>query len=180
MFLSKKFYNFFQNIVTKLLFENQLTYSKKHWLGSFIWPFVLIFAQHMQSNGNPYFYRFSCHHPLITQLTLDTKIFNICNMETFLIYRFVQKIFELLLFFYPNLKALQLELMHLLSIYYVGGTASFSSCQRSLIKTFQIEDMIALVTKITMIFSSDLLNGQKQLSKKPNILELLGKKVVQF
>jgi len=38
---------------------------------------------------------------------------------------------------------------------------SFSSCQRNLIKTFQIEGMIALITKMTLIFSSDLLNGQK-------------------
>jgi hypothetical protein len=30
-----------------------------------------------------------------------------------------------------------------------------------LIKTFQIEGMIALITKMTLIFSSDLLNGQK-------------------
>ena len=37
----------------------------------------------------------------------------------------------------------------------------FSSCQRNLIKTFQIEGMIALITKMTLIFSSDLLNGQK-------------------
>ena len=43
------------------------------------------------------------------------------------------------------------------------GTAivSFSSCQRNLIKTFQIEGMITLITKMTLIFSSDLLNGQK-------------------
>ena len=38
---------------------------------------------------------------------------------------------------------------------------SFSSCQRNLIKTFQIEGMITLITKTTLIFSSDLLNGQK-------------------
>ena len=43
---------------------------------------------------------------------------------------------------------------------------SFSSCQRNLIKTFQIEGMIALITKMTLIFSLDLLNGQKWLSKK--------------
>ena len=43
---------------------------------------------------------------------------------------------------------------------------SFSSSQRNLIKTFQIGGMIALITKMTLIFSSDLLNGQKQLSKK--------------
>ena len=40
-------------------------------------------------------------------------------------------------------------------------TVSFSSCQRNLIKTFQIEGMIALITKMTLIFSSHLLNGQK-------------------
>ena len=38
---------------------------------------------------------------------------------------------------------------------------SFSSCQRNLIKTFQIEGMIALIAKMDMIFSSDLLNGKK-------------------
>ena len=38
---------------------------------------------------------------------------------------------------------------------------SFSSCQRNLIKTFQIEAMIALITKMTTIFSLVLLNGQK-------------------
>ena len=30
---------------------------------------------------------------------------------------------------------------------------SFSSCQRNLIKTFQIEAMIALITKMTLVFS---------------------------
>ena len=30
---------------------------------------------------------------------------------------------------------------------------SFSLCQRNLIKTFQIEDMIALITKMDLIFS---------------------------
>ena len=45
----------------------------------------------------------------------------------------------------------------------------FSSCQWNLTKTFQIEGMIALITKLTLIFSSDLLNGQKQLSKKAKI-----------
>ena len=38
---------------------------------------------------------------------------------------------------------------------------SFSSCQRNLIKTFQIEGMIALITKMDLIFSWELLNGQK-------------------
>ena len=38
---------------------------------------------------------------------------------------------------------------------------SFSSCQRNLIKTFQIDGMIALITKMDLIFSWDLLNGQK-------------------
>ena len=32
-------------------------------------------------------------------------------------------------------------------------TVSFSSCQRNLIKTFQIEGIIALITKMAMIFS---------------------------
>ena len=31
-------------------------------------------------------------------------------------------------------------------------SVSFSSCQRNLIKTFQIEAMIALITKIILIF----------------------------
>ena len=44
---------------------------------------------------------------------------------------------------------------------YSGPLVSFSSCQRNLMKTFQIEGMIALITKVTLIFSSDLLNGQK-------------------
>ena len=43
----------------------------------------------------------------------------------------------------------------------LGPLISFSSCQRNLIKTFQIEGMIALITKMTLIFSSDLLNCQK-------------------
>ena len=38
---------------------------------------------------------------------------------------------------------------------------SFSSCHRNLIKTFQIEAMIALIKKKPLIFSRDLLNGQK-------------------
>ena len=38
---------------------------------------------------------------------------------------------------------------------------SFSSCQQNLIETFQIGGMIALITKTTLTFSSDLLNGQK-------------------
>ena len=46
---------------------------------------------------------------------------------------------------------------------------NFSSCQQNLIKIFQIESMIALITKMTLIFSSHLLNGQKQLSKKAGI-----------
>ena len=41
------------------------------------------------------------------------------------------------------------------------AVVSFSSCQRNLIKTFQIEGMIALITKMNLIFSSALLNGQK-------------------
>ena len=43
----------------------------------------------------------------------------------------------------------------------VTAKVSFSSYQRNLIKTFQIEGVIALITKITLIFSSDFLNGQK-------------------
>ena len=38
---------------------------------------------------------------------------------------------------------------------------SFSSCQRNLIKTFQIEAMIALITKTALVFSRGLLNAQK-------------------
>ena len=40
-------------------------------------------------------------------------------------------------------------------------TVSFSSRQRNLIKTFQIKGMIALITKMHLVFSWDLLNGQK-------------------
>ena len=36
---------------------------------------------------------------------------------------------------------------------FVLTCVSFSSCQRNLIKTFQIEAMIALITKMAMIFS---------------------------
>ena len=43
----------------------------------------------------------------------------------------------------------------------LDAVVSFSSCQRNLIKTFQIQGMITLITKMTFIFSSDLLNGQK-------------------
>ena len=46
----------------------------------------------------------------------------------------------------------------------VKTKVSFSSCQQNFIKTFQIEGMIVLITKMTLIFSSDLLNDQKQLS----------------
>ena len=42
-----------------------------------------------------------------------------------------------------------------------GARVSFSSCQRNLIKTFQNEAMIALIKKKVLIFSRDLLNGQK-------------------
>ena len=51
--------------------------------------------------------------------------------------------------------------MTLVSGYNWPTYVSFSSYQRNLIKTFQIKGMIALITKITLIFSSDLLNGQK-------------------
>ena len=44
------------------------------------------------------------------------------------------------------------ELRKSISFTYV----SFSSCQRNLTKTFQIEGMIELITKMTLIFSSDL------------------------
>ena len=36
------------------------------------------------------------------------------------------------------------------------ANVSFSSCQRNLIKTFQIEGMIALITKMTLILPSGL------------------------
>ena len=36
---------------------------------------------------------------------------------------------------------------------------SFSSCQRNLIKTFQIEGMIALIAKMDLISSLDLLKA---------------------
>ena len=37
--------------------------------------------------------------------------------------------------------------------YVEPAKVSFSSCQRNLIKTFQIEAMIALITKMVLIFS---------------------------
>ena len=46
---------------------------------------------------------------------------------------------------------------------------SFSSCQRNLMKTFQIEAMIALITKMVLIFLWDFLNGQKVPSKSAKI-----------
>ena len=55
------------------------------------------------------------------------------------------------------------------SLQFIPTFVSFSSCQRNLTKTFQIEGMITLITKMTLIFSSDLLNGQKQQSKKAKI-----------
>ena len=51
----------------------------------------------------------------------------------------------------------------------VRSWVSFSSCQRNLIKTFQIEGIVALITKMALIFSWDLLNGQKQRSKSVKI-----------
>ena len=42
-----------------------------------------------------------------------------------------------------------------------GPLISFLSCQWNLIKTFQIEAIVALITKMALIFSWDLLNGQK-------------------
>ena len=54
-------------------------------------------------------------------------------------------------------------------IVFIIPKVSFSSCQRNLTKTFQIEGMITLITKMTLVFSSDLLYGQKWLSKKAKI-----------
>ena len=48
-------------------------------------------------------------------------------------------------------------------------TVSFSSCQRNLIKSFKIEGIIALITKMDLIFSWELLNGQKSPSKSAKI-----------
>ena len=45
----------------------------------------------------------------------------------------------------------------------------FSSCQQNLIKTFQIESMIALITKMTLIFFLRLVKWPKKLSKKAKI-----------
>ena len=39
------------------------------------------------------------------------------------------------------------------NIFTTLAVVSFSSCQRNLIKTFQIEAMIALITKMVLIFS---------------------------
>jgi hypothetical protein len=49
----------------------------------------------------------------------------------------------------------------LLTFSTINADVNFSSCQWNLIKTFQVEDMIAMITKMTSIFSSHLLNGQK-------------------
>ena len=46
------------------------------------------------------------------------------------------------------------------------ASVSFSSCQPNLIRTFQIE---AMITKMVLIFSWDLLNGQKYTSKSAKI-----------
>ena len=55
---------------------------------------------------------------------------------------------------------------------------SFSSCQRNLIKTFQIEAMIAMITKMATILMS-LVRWQKIAVKKSHFfLEILGTKVV--
>ena len=47
---------------------------------------------------------------------------------------------------------------------------SFSSCQRNLIKTFQIEAMIALITKIVLNNTRNKLNGQKKKTKSAKTL----------
>ena len=54
-------------------------------------------------------------------------------------------------------------------LYSKTTTVCFSSCQWNLIKTFQIEGMIALIKKMDLIFSWDLLNGQKCPSKRAKI-----------
>ena len=43
--------------------------------------------------------------------------------------------------------------IHTFSDHQAAIKVSFSSCQRNLIKTFQIEAMIALITKMILIFS---------------------------
>ena len=48
---------------------------------------------------------------------------------------------------------------------------SFSSCQRNLIKTFQIEGMIALITKMTLIFFLRLVKWPKIAVKKSQIFQ---------
>ena len=44
-----------------------------------LWPFDLILIVQL-SNRNPYFHRFRCHHPLITQLNFN--YWNNCNYRT--------------------------------------------------------------------------------------------------
>ena len=46
-------------------------------------------------------------------------------------------------------------------------SVSFSSCQWNLIKTFQIEGMIALITKMDLIFSWHLLTAKNSRQKVP-------------
>ena len=59
------------------------------------------------------------------------------------------------------LDAVIFSLPHFISVIGDIPLVRFSSCQRNLIKTFQIERMIALITKMTLVYSSDLLNSQK-------------------
>ena len=49
---------------------------------------------------------------------------------------------------------------------------SFSSCQRNLIKTFQIEGMIALITKMTLIFFLGLVKWWKKAVKNAKFFQM--------
>ena len=65
-------------------------------------------------------------------------------------------------FLYPTCRASEVSSPLIVKVVLIQwAIVSFSSCQRNLIKTFQIEGMIALNKKMDLIFSWDLLNGQK-------------------
>ena len=54
------------------------------------------------------------------------------------------------------------------------------SCQRNLIKPFQIEGMIAMITRMDMIFMRLVKWPKIAVKKKPKFSEILVTKVIQF
>ena len=78
------------------------------------------------------------------------------------------KLFKALLIFFSTVIMLVGLASSAFGVYYILDKervqmhqVSFSSCQRNWKKTFHIEGMITLISKMTLIFSSELLNGQK-------------------